>query len=79
MIPDEPEEDDGKINFYWFYAVGITRLNLTLKQIGRMTLTNFNRLYAEYKKIFDFELLLKKTGTTYEKAEEKAQKADEWF
>ena len=77
MIPDEAE-DDGKLNFYWFYYIGSVKLHLTLKEIGRMTLTTFNRLYEEYKKDFDLELMLNKTRTTYHTAEEKARRADEW-
>jgi hypothetical protein len=78
VIPDEAE-DDGKLNFYWFYFIGSAKLHLTLKEIGRMTLTTFNRLYEEYKKDFDLELMLDKSRTTYRTAEEKARRAEEWF
>ena len=44
-----------------------------------MTITTFNRLYAEYKKDFDLELLLSATKTTYAQMEEKTRREDEWF
>ena len=78
MIPDE-DETDGKLNFYWFYFVGRKKLNLTLNEIGHMTMKTFDRLYAEYKNDFDLELMLTKTRTTYRAAEEKALKSEEWF
>lgn len=34
-----------------------------------MTLRKFINLYRAYKKSFDLELLMKQTGTTYEKLE----------
>lgn len=49
------------------------------KEIGRMTLTLFNKYYDHYKTTFDFELMLYKTGTTYRKAYEKTQESDKWF
>ena len=78
MIPDEPE-GDGKLNFYWFFYIGKVKLHLTTAELGHMTLTTFNRLYAEYKRDFDIELMLDKSRITYSAAEEKAKKADEWF
>lgn len=49
------------------------------KEIGRMTMTLFNRYYDSYKQLFDFEMLCQKTGTTYKKAYEKAHESEKWF
>lgn len=54
-------------------------MGFTTKEIGRMTLTLFNKHYDHYKNLFDFELMLHKTGTTYKKAYEKANESDKWF
>ena len=78
MIPDD-EEIDPVLDFSWFYYIGKTKLGLTSSEIGRITLTLFNKLYAHYKASFDLELRLKQTNTTYEEAYEKANKAEEWF
>lgn len=55
------------------------KMGLSIKQVGRMTLTLFNKLYDHYKNIFDFELMLNKAGTTYKEAHRQAQKSEEWF
>jgi len=52
---------------------------LTDKQIGRLTLTLFNKYYDHYKNTFDFEMLLEKSGTTYKAAYEKAHESEKWF
>ena len=78
MIPDE-DEIDPHIDFSWFYFIGVTKLGMTYKQVGRITLTLFNKLYSHYKNTFDLELRLKLTGNTYESAEKKANEAQEWF
>lgn len=78
MIPDE-ETVDPVIDFSWFYFIGVNKIGLTYHQVGRITMTLFNKLYAHYKCTFDYELLLKKTGTTYEEAWKKSQEAEEWF
>ena len=46
-----------------------------------MTLTLFNKTYDNYKNLFDLELMLRKTGTTYKDALAKARKEEEglWF
>jgi len=44
-----------------------------------MTLTMFYRLYQNYKNLWDNEMMLYKTGTTYAKASEMAFKEDDWF
>ena len=45
----------------------------------RLTLREFKAEYQLYKDDFDLELLLRLTRTTYAKAKEKAQQAEEWF
>lgn len=55
------------------------RIGFRPKEIGRMTLTLFNRYYDSYKQLFDFEMLCYKTGTTYQKAYEKAHESEKWF
>ena len=78
MIPDD-EDVDPVIDFSWFYFIGKSKLGLTFRETGRLTLTLFNKLYQHYKNSFDLELRLKYTGTTYEEAYKKAEKAQEWF
>ena len=39
----------------------------------------FNAEYQLYKDDFDLEMLLKATRTTYAKAKQQAQQAEEWF
>ena len=60
----------------WFYQIGRTKLALTTKEIGRITITLFNKLYDHYKDNFDFEMMLEKTGTTHAKAYEKSQASE---
>lgn len=54
-------------------------MGFTAKEIGRMTLTLFNKYYDQYKELFDFEMMLTRTATTYAKAHEKANESDKWF
>lgn len=54
-------------------------MGFTTKEVGRMTLTFFNRCYDNYKNEYDREMLLEKTGTTYQKAWEKSQETDKYF
>lgn len=63
----------------WFYQIGRTKLALTTKEIGRMTLTLFNKLYDHYKQTFDFEMMLYKSGLTHTEAYNKSQESDKWF
>ena len=78
MIPDE-EDVNPVIDFSWFYFIGRTKLGLTYRETGRITMTLFNKLYAHYKNAFDYELRLRQTNTTYEEAALRAQKELEWF
>lgn len=62
--------------------MGRNKLHLTTREIGRMTLRLWSKLYKYYKDDFDTELMLKLTGTTYKKlsAKIKAKKENaEWF
>lgn len=78
MIPDE-DDDDGAIDLSWFYFIGRTKLGLTIRETGRLTITLFNKLYKHYKNTFDFEMMLRQTGTTYAEAYKKSNDAELWF
>ena len=67
------------IDFTFFYFIGITRLNLTEKRVGRMTFKLFNKLYQHYKDVFDLEMRLKARDMTYRELYKKSQQEDEWF
>ena len=72
---DEPEP----IDFTWFYFIGRNKLGFTFHEAGGLTLTTVNLFYKHYKDDFDCEMMLKQTGTTYDKAYEKLQHKDDWF
>lgn len=76
MIQDEY---DPVIDFSWYWFIGRTKLGLTLKETGRLTLTMFNRLYGHYRDMWDMEMMLLQSKTTYAAAHSKAQKDEEWF
>lgn len=76
MIHDEV---DPVIDFSWFYFIGKTKLNLSIKEIGRMTVTTFNKLYGHYKDDWDMEMSLWHTKTTYRQSYLQSQEAEEWF
>ena len=63
----------------WFYFIGKTKLGLTFKETGRLTLYVFNKLYQHYKDDFDLELRLKNNNMTYEELYNKSQNNEEWF
>ena len=50
-----------------------------MKEVGHICLTNFNKLYRNYKNDFDFELRLKQANMTYAQAYKQAQKDEEWL
>ena len=57
-------------------------MGLTTKEIGRMTLTLFNRLYKNYKLNFFKEMAIWKRGITFAQYEAEARKQagdSEWF
>lgn len=49
------------------------------KEVGRLTLTLFNKLYAHYKDNFDMEMRMRLSNTTYSELYEQEQKSEEWF
>lgn len=67
------------MRFDWFRFIGKTKLNLSFKETGRLTLRQFNRLYQYYKDDFDLEMRLRGSNTTYREAYIQAQKEEEWF
>lgn len=67
------------MDFSWYYFVGRNKLGFEYKEVGRLTLTLFNKLYKHYKDTFDMELRLNKANMTYEEAFNKQQQEQEWF
>ena len=67
------------IDFSWFYFIGRTRLRLSDKETGRLTLRMFNKMYGYYKAMWSYEMRLAHTNTTFEEAERLAQKEQEWL
>ena len=67
------------IDFIFIYFIGRTKLNLTTKEIGRLTIRMFLKLYQYYKDDFDKEMLMKSSNTTYKKLKEKSEESDKWF
>lgn len=76
MIHDEV---DPVIDFTWFYFISRTKLGLTFKETGRLTLTTFNKLYQHYKDNWDLEMLMTASRKTYKDVHEKQQQSEEWF
>ena len=75
----EDEEDESVIDFSWFYFIGRAKLNLSIKETGRLTLTMFYKLYKHYKNNFDTEMRLTRANMTYQEAWERSQQDEEWF
>jgi hypothetical protein len=59
--------------------VGHTLLGFSEKEVGRMTLRKFTRLYDHYKINFDREMVLKRNGCTYAKLAELQMQEEEWL
>ena len=76
MIPDE---SDPVIDFSWFYFIGKTKLNLSFRETGRLTLKTFNKLYGHYKDDWDMEMQLTSAKMTYAQVRRKSQESEEWF
>lgn len=71
---------DPTINFSWYYYIGRAKLGLSSdREVGRLTLRRFRGLYQAYKDTFDYENILKASGSTYAKAEADAMQDEEWF
>lgn len=54
-------------------------MNFSEKEIGKMTLRKFMKLYEQYKSNFDLEMTLKAKGCTYAKLAELQIQDEEWF
>ena len=67
------------IDFAWLYFIGKCKLGLSFKEVGRLTLRLFNKLYQCYKDNFDMEMRLKISNTTYADIKTKLQNQDKWF
>lgn len=67
------------IDFSWYAFIGRTRLGLTFRETGRLTLNAFCRLYGHYKDTFDREMLFARGGVTYARAARDARKSEEWL
>lgn len=76
-MPDDADETP--IDFAFFYFIGRAKLGLTGKEVGRLTLRTFSVLYQHYRDIFDLEMILTASHTTYAEAIKKSREADEWF
>ena len=76
MIQDE---SDPVIDFSWFYFIGKTKLNMSFKETGRLTLTMFNKLYGHYKDMWDMEMQMSAAKCTYNRLWVKSQQDEEWF
>lgn len=76
MIQDEY---DPVIDFSWIYFIGKTKLNLSFKETGRLTLKMFNKLYEHYKNNWDYEMKLSNANMTYKEAFIKSQQEEEWL
>lgn len=70
---------DPTINFAWFRFIGRKKLALTNREVGRLTLREFNREYQLYKDDFDLELSLQLGRTTYAQMKKKQLQNEEWF
>lgn len=67
------------MDFTWYYFIGKTKLNLSFKETGRLTLRLFNKLYKHYKNDFDLENYLRNQKTTYKELKVKSQQSEFWF
>ena len=72
-------DESEPIDFTFFYFIGITKLNLSEKRVGRLTFRLFNKLYQHYKDVFDLEMRLKNRDMTYKELYARSQQEDEWF
>lgn len=77
MIHEDEEQEP--IDFSWIYFIGMAKLNLSIKEIGRLTMKMFLKLYRQYKDTFDLEMRLRLSNTTYAELEAKIDKSEEWF
>lgn len=52
---------------------------MSFKEVGRITLRSFMKLYKHYKNNFDLEMRLKNKNMTYEELYNQSQKNNRWF
>lgn len=52
---------------------------MSFHEIGRMTLTLFNKMYQHYQQVWSMEMRLNRANMTYEEAKAKAREAEDWF
>ena len=67
------------MDFSWYHFIGRNKLGFEYNEVGRLTLTLFNKLYKHYKDTFDIELRLKNNNLTYQEAFSKQQESEQWF
>lgn len=77
MIQENQEYEP--IDFSWFYFIGSAKLGLSVKEIGRLTVSMFSKLYSHYKDTWSFEMRMTNKNMTYSEAIAQAQKSQEWF
>lgn len=54
-------------------------MKLSNKEVGKLTLKQFNHLYQIYKDDFDLELMLRLNRMTYRQLKEKSLSEQEWI
>lgn len=54
-------------------------MGFTFKEVGRLTLRKFNKMYQIYKNDFDMEMMLRNSNTTYQGLEKKQMEDEEWL
>lgn len=57
----------------------MNKLRFQYKEVGRLTLKTFSKMYGHYKKDFDLELYLRATNKTYSGLEEEEMESEEWL
>ncbi|WP_407461638.1 hypothetical protein [Methanobrevibacter sp.] len=59
--------------------IGRAKLNLSEKEVWRLTIREFLNLYQAYKDQFDTELMLRLNRMTFRQAEAESMRQQEWF
>lgn len=57
----------------------MSRLKFSFKETGKLTLSAFLKFYENYQNLFDLEMTLQNTKTTYKQLKIKVRKSEEWF
>lgn len=80
MIHEEDEEEEPAIlDFSWYRFIAQAKLGLSFREVGRLTLGMFNRMWQHYKDNFDLELRLRWSGVTYEALRTQTDESEEWL